>query len=100
MNRGGEQLNMSLKSMYTVVSLILLILLVIPLVTIVSAQTKIQDVRLGPYIDKITMPVARDYNVRLMAFIANEYDLVGVLPADLDRVRSQRPDAHIIFTVV
>jgi len=92
-------LNMSLKSMYTVVSLILLILLVIPLVTIVSAQTKIQDVRLGPYIDKITMPVARDYNVRLMAFIANEYDLVGVLPADLDRVRSQRPDAHIIFTV-
>jgi ABC-type transport system substrate-binding protein len=64
-----------------------------------SAQTAIKDPRIGPYIDRITMPVQRDYSVRLLAFEANEFDIVGVLPRDLERVRTNRPDAHIIFTV-
>ncbi|MEM3662486.1 MAG: ABC transporter substrate-binding protein [Sulfolobales archaeon] len=73
---------------------VLLIVLAVP----TSAQ-KITDVKVGPYIDKITMPVIRDYSARLLGFKANELDLVGVLPIDLDGVRRDRPDAHIIFTV-
>lgn len=53
----------------------------------------------GPYIDKITYPVIKDYNVRLLAFEAGELSLTGVLPRDLDRIKTNRPDAHIIFTV-
>ena len=64
----------------------------------VGAQ-KISDVRIGPYIDKITMPVIKDYSVAQLAFKANELDIVGVLPKDLDDMRKSRPDAHIIFTV-
>ncbi len=56
------------------------------------------DIRYGPYIDRITFTVQRDYNLRLLAFEAGEFDLVGVLPKDLDRIRKNRPDAHIIFT--
>ncbi|MCC6047880.1 MAG: ABC transporter substrate-binding protein, partial [Desulfurococcaceae archaeon] len=55
--------------------------------------------RYGPYIDKITYPVMKDYTMRLLAFEAGELSMVGVLPAHLDRVRTNRPDAHIIFTV-
>jgi ABC-type transport system substrate-binding protein len=72
--------------------------MVTPLVITVKAQQQ-KDPRIGPYIDRITMPVQRDYSVRLLAFLANEFDLVGVLPRDLDRVKKERPDAHIIFTV-
>ncbi|MEM0196101.1 MAG: ABC transporter substrate-binding protein [Sulfolobales archaeon] len=53
----------------------------------------------GPYLDKITYPVMKDYTMRLLAFEAGELSLVGVLPAHLDRVRTNRPDAHIFFTV-
>ncbi|HWQ16584.1 MAG TPA: ABC transporter substrate-binding protein, partial [Sulfolobales archaeon] len=69
-----------------------------PLATHVSAQVAQKDPRIGPYIDKITMPVQRDYSVRLLAFEANEFDILGILPRDLDRIRTNRPDAHIIFT--
>lgn len=66
---------------------------------VASAQAAQKDPRVGPYIDRITMPVQRDYSIRLLAFEANEFDILGVLPRDLERVRTNRPDAHIIFTV-
>ncbi len=55
--------------------------------------------RYGPYIDRITYPVMKDYTMRLLAFEAGELSLTGVLAAHLDRIRTNRPDAHIIFTV-
>ncbi len=58
-----------------------------------------QYYKYGPYIDRITMPVIKDYNQRILAFEAGELDLVGVLPRDLDRIRQNVPDAHIVFTV-
>ena len=53
----------------------------------------------GPMIDRITMPVMSDYNMRLLAFEAKELDVFGVLPRDLKRVQTNRPDAHIFITV-
>ncbi|GAY25609.1 bacterial extracellular solute-binding protein, family 5 Middle [Desulfurococcaceae archaeon AG1] len=76
----------------------LLLSLAGPLAIHVGAQAAQKDPRIGPYIDRITMPVQRDYSVRLLAFEANEFDILGVLPRDLERVRTNRPDAHIIFT--
>lgn len=68
-------------------------------VAMVAGAQAVGDPRLGPYIDRITMPVQRDYNLRLLAFEAGDFDLVGVLPRDIDRVRTNRPDANLIFTV-
>jgi len=69
------------------------------LVTIVSQQVQQPSYVYGPHIDKITFPVMRDYTMRILAFEANELDIVGVLPRDLSRIRQNRPDAHIIMTV-
>jgi len=69
------------------------------LVTIVSQQVQQPSYVYGPHIDKITFPVMRDYTMRILAFEANELDVVGVLPRDLSRIRQNRPDAHIIMTV-
>lgn len=54
--------------------------------------------RYGPRVDKLAFPLMKDYTMRLLAFEAGELSLVGVTPADLDRIRRNRPDAHIIFT--
>jgi len=54
--------------------------------------------RYGPRVDVLRMPLMKDYTMRLLAFEAGELSLVGVTPADLERVRRNRPDAHIIFT--
>lgn len=86
------------KMLSLILATAILISMVTPLMITVKAQQQ-KDPRIGPYIDRITMPVQRDYSVRLLAFLANEFDLVGVLPRDLDRVKKERPDAHIIFTV-
>ncbi len=80
-------------------ALIIALFLVSIVLSIPANAQKITDIRIGPYIDKITMPVIKDYSIRLLAFKANELDIFGVLPKDLDDVRSARPDAHIIFTV-
>ncbi|MET1129177.1 MAG: ABC transporter substrate-binding protein [Thermoproteota archaeon] len=64
----------------------------------VSAQAG-ESYKYGPYIDKITMPVIKSYDQRILAFEAGELDVVGVLPRDLDRIRQNVPDAHIVFTV-
>ena len=82
------------------VALSVLVLLVLGSAGVV-AQKELGEYwyRYGPYIDKITYPVMKDYTMRLLAFEAGELSLVGVLPAHLDRVRTNRPDAHIIFTV-
>ena len=55
--------------------------------------------RYGPYVDKVTFPVIKDYTVRLLAFEAGELSAVTIIPAHLERVRTSRPDAHIIFVV-
>lgn len=83
------------------VSKLLLVALigVLLILAIPTSAQKITDVRIGPYIDKITMPVIKSYDVAQLAFKANELDIVGVLPKDLDALRQARPDAHIIFTV-
>jgi len=81
------------------IMILMLVSMVSSLTLAVSAQAPKKDPRIGPYIDKITMPVQRDYSIRLLGFLANEFDILGVLPRDLDRVRRERPDAHIIFTV-
>ncbi|MEM1961825.1 MAG: ABC transporter substrate-binding protein [Sulfolobales archaeon] len=54
--------------------------------------------RYGPHVDKLAMPLMKDYTMRLLAFEAGEISITGVTAADLDRVRRNRPDAHIIFT--
>jgi ABC-type transport system substrate-binding protein len=88
---------MSLKKVLPVI--ILISSLLIPSLLALAQQIEPDDPRIyGPYIDKITYPVMKDYNMRLMAFEANEIDLVGVLPRDLQRIRQNRPDAHIIMT--
>jgi len=53
--------------------------------------------RYGPYIDKITFPVMKDYMMRVFAFEAGELSMIFLLPAHLDRIRTNRPDAHIIL---
>jgi ABC-type transport system substrate-binding protein len=53
--------------------------------------------RYGPYIDKITFPVMKDYTMRLLTFEAGELSMIFILPVHLDRVRTNRPDAHIIL---
>lgn len=83
------------------VGLFIIGLLVLGVAAPTTAQKELGEYwyRYGPYIDKITYPVMKDYTVRLLAFEAGELSLVGVLPVHLDRVRERRPDAHIIFTV-
>jgi ABC-type transport system substrate-binding protein len=54
--------------------------------------------RYGPHVDVLRMPLMKDYTMRLLAFEAGELSLVGVTAADLERVRRNRPDAHIIMT--
>ncbi|MCX8184653.1 MAG: ABC transporter substrate-binding protein, partial [Sulfolobales archaeon] len=81
------------------VSIIALLLLGVALPVGAQKELGEQWYRFGPYLDKITYPVMKDYTVRLLAFEAGELSLNGVLPAHLDRVRTNRPDAHIIFTV-
>ena len=54
--------------------------------------------RYGPHVDVLRMPLMKDYTMRLLAFEAGELSLVGVSPVDLERIRKNRPDAHIIFT--
>jgi ABC-type transport system substrate-binding protein len=83
----------------SVVVLIMIAIAISPIIPITAQQIKQPSYVYGPYIDKITFPVMRDYTMRILAFEANELDLVGVLPRDLSRVRQNRPDAHIIMTV-
>lgn len=88
---------MNLKKVLPVI--ILISSLLIPSLLALAQQIEPDDPRIyGPYIDKITYPVMKDYNMRLMAFEANEIDLVGLLPRDLQRIRQNRPDANIIMT--
>ena len=75
-----------------------LIVIGIMLLSVVEAEGEYWY-RYGPYIDKITFPVMKDYTLRLLAFEVRELSLVGVLPQHLERIRTNRPDAHIIFTV-
>ncbi len=67
--------------------------------TLAGALGLAEEYKYGPYIDRITMPVIKSYDQRILAFEAGELDVVGVLPRDLDRIRQNVPDAHIIFTV-
>lgn len=83
----------------SVVVLIMIAIAISSIIPITAQQIKQPSYVYGPYIDKITFPVMRDYTMRILAFEANELDLVGVLPRDLSRVRQNRPDAHIIMTV-
>jgi len=89
---------------YLVVGLVTALLVAIILVgtvPVAEAQPSLGQYwyRYGPYIDKITYPVMKDYNMRLLAFEAKELSLFGPQTAHLDRIRQSRPDAHIIFTV-
>ncbi|MEM4775028.1 MAG: ABC transporter substrate-binding protein [Sulfolobales archaeon] len=67
----------------------------------VRAQTSFDEYwyRYGPYIDKITFTVMKDYTMRLLAFEARELSMIAILPMHLERLRSNRPDAHIFFIV-
>ena len=85
-----------MRSIYTLLTVLLLLSIIASFGGLAVAAK--EDVRYGPYIDKITMSVIRDYNTRVMAFEAKELDVLGVLPRDLDRIKKNRPDAHIIFT--
>ena len=80
---------------------LILLLVLVPLLAgaIPAISQEDQAYKYGPYIDRITMPVIKNYDQRILAFEAGELDLVGVLPRDLDRIRENVPDAHIVFTV-
>ncbi|MCX8185285.1 MAG: ABC transporter substrate-binding protein, partial [Sulfolobales archaeon] len=55
--------------------------------------------RYGPYIDRMKFPVMKDYTMRLLAFEAGELSMVAILPMHLERLRANRPDAHIIYII-
>lgn len=55
--------------------------------------------RYGPRVDKIIIPVMKDYSMRLLAFEAGKISVFSPTAADLDRIRSNRPDAHIVYYV-
>lgn len=88
---------MSIKK--SIVLLAIALIMLLPLPNILSQAVEIPPHVYGPYVDKVTYPVMKDYTMRIMAFEAREIDLVGVLPRDLDRVRNNRPDANIIMVV-
>ncbi|MFZ8782601.1 MAG: ABC transporter substrate-binding protein [Desulfurococcaceae archaeon] len=80
-------------------SLILVLAILVAVPTALAERPAVPSYVYGPHIDRLTFPVMRVYTMRILAFEANEIDMVGVLPIHLDRIRANRPDAHIFFTV-
>jgi ABC-type transport system substrate-binding protein len=80
-------------------SLILILTILAATPAVLAQKPEMPSYVYGPYIDRLTFPVMKDYTMRILAFEANEIDIVGVLPVHLDRIRTTRPDAHIYFTV-
>jgi len=52
----------------------------------------------GPRGDAFLFRIITSYEARLAAFEADEIDMVGVLPADVERIRKNRPDAVFMET--
>ena len=52
----------------------------------------------GPRTDTYLFKVILAYESRLAAFEADEIDMVGVLPTDIERIRKNRPDAFFLET--
>ena len=57
----------------------------------VAASPEVEWSPYGPRIDELVYKVIPDYGVRLSAFELGEIDIVGVLPAHLERIMESKP---------
>jgi len=84
-------------AMAGLVALSLVALLVLSSTGVVARELGEYWYRYGPYIDRITFPVMKDYTMRVLAFEAGELSMIFIIPVHLDRIRANRPDAHIVL---